>query len=163
IRRVRSLLAPYQTAEAYSEEFRELETAAPEPDPTPSLYGPDLASEVVRYSAVARAIARRERFDVIHAHDWMTYLACLEGPRVSARPLVLHVHATEFDRTDGEGNPFVSRIERAGLAAADRVSAVSRYTAEIVARRYGVPAERLRVVHNAIDARAPARVWSVEE
>jgi len=163
IRRVRSLLAPYQTAAAYAEEWRELETPALRTDPTPSLYGPDLASEVLRYSAVARAIARRERFDVIHAHDWMTYLAGIEARRVSGRPLVLHVHATEFDRTDGEGNPFVSGIERTGLTAADRVVAVSGYTAEIVSRRYGVSAERLRVVHNAIDARAPARVWSVEE
>jgi glycosyltransferase involved in cell wall biosynthesis len=166
IRRVRSLLAPYQTAEAYADEWRELEGAGTESTPdSPSLYGPDLASEVLRFSAAARAIARRRRldFDVIHAHDWMTYLAGLEARRVTGRPLVLHVHATEFDRTDGDGNPFVMAIERAGLLGADRVVAVSGYTAEVVARRYGVPPERLRVVHNAIDARAPARVWSVEE
>ncbi len=165
IRRVRSLLAPYQTAEAYVDEWQELEAARPDDDSPASLYGPNLASEVLRFSAAARAIARKERFDVdvIHAHDWMTYLAGLEARRVTGLPLVLHVHATEFDRTDGEGNPFVAGIERAGLAAADRVVAVSGYTAEVVARRYGVPPERLRVVHNAIDARAPARVWSVEE
>ncbi len=163
LRRVRSLLAPYQTAQAYVDEWQELEAARPEPGRSASLYGPDLASEVLRFSAAARAIARRERFDVIHAHDWMTFLAGLEARRVSGRPLVLHVHATEFDRTDGEGNPFVAGIERAGMGAADRVVAVSGYTAEVVARRYGVSPERLRVVHNAIDARAPARVWSVEE
>ena len=160
MRRVRSLLRPYLTEELYTEE--RLEAAAEDPG-SASLYGPDLSREVLRYSARAAGIAARESFDVIHAHDWLTFLAGLEARRVSGKPLVLHVHATEFDRTDGPGNAIVSAIERAGLAAADRVVAVSGYTAEVVATRYGVPAERIRVVHNAIDARAPARVWSVEE
>lgn len=160
LRRVRTLLAPYVTAELYAQEWSELERTDPA---AASLYGPDLSSEVVRFSAAARAVAARESFDVIHAHDWLTFLAGLEARRVSGKPLVLHVHATEFDRSDGVGNPFVSAIERAGLSAADRVVAVSGYTAELLARRYGVPADRLRVVHNAIDRRAAAPAWSVEE
>jgi glycosyltransferase involved in cell wall biosynthesis len=160
LRRVRSLLRPYLTEESFTEEWRDLERADPA---SASLYGPELSSEVVRYAGKAAAVASGERFDVIHAHDWLTYLAGLEARRVSGKPLVLHVHATEFDRTDGTGNPFVGAIERIGLAAADRVVAVSGYTAEIVASRYGVPAERIRVIHNAIDARASPRAWSVEE
>lgn len=159
--RVRSLLRPYQTAELYVEEREALERSAPA---QASLYGPNLSSEVLRFAEKAAAIGARGDFDVIHAHDWLTFPAGLAARRASGKPLVLHVHATEFDRTNGEGNPFVTGIEREGLAAADRVVAVSVYTADLVARRYGVPPERLRVVHNAIDAlRRPAPAWSVEE
>ena len=77
-------------------------------------YGPNLATDVLRYAERAGAIARRERFDVIHAHDWMTFLAGLEARRVSGKPLVLHVHATESDRAGAGGNAFVRDIERAG-------------------------------------------------
>ncbi|MEP6993738.1 MAG: glycosyltransferase family 4 protein, partial [Acidobacteriota bacterium] len=126
-------------------------------------YGPDLPREVLRYAAAAAAIAARESFDVIHAHDWLTFLAGIEARRLSGKPLVLHVHATEFDRTGGRGDGFVAAIERVGFAQADRVVAVSSYTAEVVTREYGVPAERIRVVHNAIDARESVGNWSVEE
>lgn len=115
-------------------------------------YGPDLVSEVLRYAEAAGRIARRERFDVIHAHDWMTYLAGLEARRVSGRPLAVHVHATELDRAGSLDNRFVADIEALGVRLADRVIAVSRYTATRVAEVYGVPPERLSVVHNAIDA-----------
>jgi glycosyltransferase involved in cell wall biosynthesis len=125
-------------------------------------YGPDLPREVLRYAGAAAKIASRESFDVIHAHDWLTFLAGVEARRASGKPLVLHVHATEFDRAGGGENGFVTAIERLGLAAADRVVAVSGYTAELVARRYGVPAERLRVVHNAIDASESAAHWDSE-
>ncbi len=121
-----------------------------------SNYGPDLPRQVLRYAAAAGRIAARESFDVIHAHDWLTFLAGVEARRVSGKPLVLHVHATEFDRAGGRENGFVAAIERLGLAAADRVVAVSGYTAELLARRYGVAAERLRIVHNAIDPRVLA-------
>ena len=120
-------------------------------EPAASLYGPNLATDVLRYAERAGRIARSERFDVIHAHDWMTFLAGLEARRVSGKPLVVHVHATEFDRAGDGGNSFVREIERAGVSGADRVIAVSRYTAGLLAREYGAPAERVRVVHNAID------------
>ena len=159
-RRIETLLAPYVTEVLYVEERAQAQRAEPS---AASLYGPRLSDEVLRYASRAAAIAQEETFDVIHAHDWLTFLAGLEARRVSGRPLVLHVHATEFDRTDGEGDPFVSTVERTALAAADRVVAVSAYTADVVATRYGVPRERIRVVHNAIDATAPPRVWSVDE
>ena len=127
------------------------ETEETGPGRPPPLYGADLAAEVVRYAAAAGAIARRERCDVIHAHDWLTFLAGLEARRASGRPLAVHVHATEFDRAGEGGDPFVRGIERLGVTSADRVIAVSAYTAETIHSRYGVPAERLRVVHNAID------------
>ena len=140
-----------------------LRAAASEDPGFAGIYGPDLPGEVLRYAAAAARIAARESFDVIHAHDWLTFLAGIEARRASGKPLVLHVHATEFDRSGNDDNDFVAAIERVGLAAADRVVAVSAYTADVVARRYGVPAARLRVVHNAVDPKETVGSWSVEE
>src|SRR5262249_17213995 len=97
--------------------------------------------------------ARRRRFDVVHAHDWLTSPAGLAARQASGKPLVAHVHATELDRS-GEsttGSP-ASGIERRTLPLADRVVAVSGYTAEILRERYGVCADRVRVLHNGNDA-----------
>ncbi|HWZ87093.1 MAG TPA: glycosyltransferase family 4 protein [Thermoanaerobaculia bacterium] len=160
VRRIPSPLRPYVTELLYGGERREAERLG---TPFPGHYGPDLPREVLRYAGAAARIALRERFDVIHAHDWLTFLAGLEARKATGRPLVLHVHATEFDRSGNEENGFVSAIERLGLAAADRVVAVSSYTAELVAREYGVPPERLRIVHNAIDAKESVGRWTVEE
>ncbi len=160
LRRVPSLLRPYLTDTSYQEDL----VAARETGTTfRGLYGPDLATEVLRYAEVAGRIARRERFDVIHAHDWLTYLAGIEARRASGKPLAVHVHATEFDRSPTGGNTFVSETERLGVSTADRVIAVSRYTADTVSERYGVPRERMRVVHNAIDTHESVGSWEVSE
>jgi glycogen(starch) synthase len=160
LRRVPSLLRPYVTHSGYAEERG---AAAEAGAAFAGHYGPDLAAEVLRFAETAGRLARSERFDVIHAHDWLTYLAGLEARRASGRPLAVHVHATEFDRAGVEGNRFVEEIERLGVTSAERVIAVSRYTAGLVAERYGISSERLRVVHNAIDARESVGGWSVEE
>ncbi len=116
-------------------------------------YGPDLMSEVWRYSQAAAAIALEENFDVIHAHDWMTYPAGMLARALSGRPLIVHLHATEYDRSGENVNPQVAAIERAGLLAADKVIAVSHLTRQIAITRYGVPPERVEVVHNAVSRR----------
>ena len=122
-----------------------------------ALYGPDLGDTVARYASAAAEIAARRRFDVVHAHDWLTFPAALAAKQASGRPLVAHVHATELDRSGGAGNGSPAAIiERRALPVADRVVAVSRYTAAVLRERYGVCADRLRVVHNAIDAAAPS-------
>ena len=150
VRRITTPLRPYMTASLEDAD----RTFPPRPVQPDGNYGPDLAREVLRYAAAAGRIAARESYDVIHAHDWLTFLAGVEARRVSGKPLVLHVHATEFDRAGGGENAFVAAIERLGLAAADRIVAVSAYTADLLVRRYAVAPERLRVVHNAIDPRA---------
>jgi glycogen(starch) synthase len=160
VRRIRTLLKPYLSEEAYEEELLAVSGGAPA---RPGLYGPDLHAEVLRYAEEAARIAARESFDVIHAHDWLTFMAGMRAKRSSGKPLVLHVHATEYDRSGHVDGGFVAGVERAGLAAADRVVAVSAYTAEVLAARYGVPADKLRVVHNAIDARARRPRWTVGE
>jgi glycosyltransferase involved in cell wall biosynthesis len=125
-------------------------------------YGPDLLAEVARYALAVGEIARRERFDVVHAHDWMTYPAGLLAARLSGRPLVAHMHATEYDRSGDHPNPRVAAIEREGLHAARLVVPVSHYTAGVLRRRYGVDPARIRVVHNAVTHREQRQDWRVE-
>lgn len=115
-------------------------------------YGAGLMEEVARYAMVAAQVARDldGQFDVIHAHDWLTYYAGIAAKEVSGKPLVVHIHATEFDRSGENVNQPVYDIERAGMQAADMVIAVSNLTRNIVIEKYGVPPERVVTVHNAV-------------
>lgn len=113
-------------------------------------YGEDLMSEVYRYACAAAAIARRLEFDVIHVHDWMTYPAGILVKRLTGKPLVAHIHALEHDRSGDNLNRAVAGIEKAGMEAADRVVAVSHYTKQEVMEQYGIPEEKISVVHNAV-------------
>jgi glycosyltransferase involved in cell wall biosynthesis len=122
------------------------------PNPSRTIYGNDLFQEVYRYSKKAAIIAKKEPHDVIHCHDWMTYKAGINAKRVSNKPLVVHVHATEFDRTANLGvNQYVYNIEREGMHAADAIIAVSNFTKNKIIYHYGIPAEKVHVVHNAVD------------
>ena len=116
-------------------------------------YGANLMEEVARYAVVAAEVARQleGQFDVIHAHDWLTYFAGIAAKRVSGKPLVVHMHATSFDRSSSDNiDTRVYEIERAGMAAADRVIAVSNLTRNIVIEKYNIPAEKVVTVHNAV-------------
>ena len=91
------------------------------------------SKELYRFSKKARLIAQKEDFDIIHAHEWLTFQAGIEAKEVSGKKLIVHVHATEFDRTGGHGiNQYVYDIERAGMHNADRIIAVSNYTKNII-------------------------------
>ena len=107
--------------------------------------------EVARYALVALSIANNFEYDVIHAHDWLTYAAGIAAKKVSGKPLIVHVHATEFDRSGENVNQVVYDIERNGMEAADRVITVSNFTRQIVIERYGIPAEKVFTVHNAVE------------
>ena len=115
-------------------------------------YGANLMEEVARYAMVAAQVAKdlEGQFDVIHAHDWLTYFAGIAAKRVSGKPLVVHMHATEFDRSGENINRRVYAIEKAGMQAADRVIAVSELPRRIVLGKYGNPAEKVVTVHNAV-------------
>ena len=114
-------------------------------------YGTSLMEEISRYALVAGTIASQHDFDVIHAHDWLTYYAGIAAQKVSGKPLVCHIHATEFDRTGENVNTLVYDIEKTGMSAADRVIAVSNLTAKIVVDKYGINPEKVFTVHNAIE------------
>lgn len=119
------------------------------------LYGGSLAEQVRLYALKAREIAATEQFDIIHAHDWLTFGAGLAAKELSGKPLVAHVHATEFDRTgNGEVNQAVYDLERRGMHQADMVVTVSGFTKNIVTEKYGVDPAKVMVVHNGIEAEA---------
>lgn len=117
-------------------------------------YGNGLIEEVLRYGKLARAIAKSEHFDVIHAHDWLSFPAGIAAKEESGKPLIVHVHATEFDRTGGPDgiNPTVYQIEKKGLEKADAIVAVSGFTKNILTKEYGITPLKIDVVHNATDS-----------
>ncbi|MFN0060334.1 MAG: glycosyltransferase [Planctomycetota bacterium] len=117
-------------------------------------YGPDLYAEVLRYARVVCEIARREEFDLVHAHDWMTFPAAVAAARLARKPLIVHVHATEYDRSGEQVNERVRQIEQFGLEAAHRIVCVSHFTARLLKTRYSVEEAKLRVVHNAVSSAA---------
>jgi len=114
-------------------------------------YAGNLMDQVRRYARLAGEIAMRETFDVVHAHDWMTYPGGLAVSGITGKPLVVHVHSTEFDRSGENVNQQVYNIERAGMRGADKVVCVSHFTRNIVLNRYGVPPEKVTVVYNAVE------------
>ena len=145
-KRVDSPLRPYLSAARYSV----LKGKAN----TPIMYGESLFDEVYRYGEEAKRIASETDFDVIHCHDWMTFMAGIFSKRLKHKPLVVHVHSTEFDRTGGNSvNQYVYDIERYGMEQADMVIAVSNFTKRLIMQHYGIPEWKIKVVHNAVDQR----------
>lgn len=115
-------------------------------------YGANLMEEVASYAMVGATIAAENTFDVIHAHDWLTYAAGIAAKRVSGKPLVIHVHATSFDRGSEDNiDTRVFNIERMGMLAADKVITVSNLTRNIVINKYGIDPAKVITVHNAVD------------
>jgi glycogen synthase len=117
-------------------------------------YGSNLMEEVARYAMVGGTIGelRKDDFDVIHAHDWLTYMAGVAAKRVSGKPLVVHVHATSFDRSSDQNiDTRVYDIEKKGMEMADKVITVSDLTRNIVITKYGIDPDKVVTVHNAVD------------
>ncbi len=114
------------------------------------IYGRDLMKEVSEYAIVASQIASEFAHDIIHAHDWLTFPAGVEAKLISGKPLVVHVHATEFDRSGDQINPTVYEVEKRGMEMADLIIVVSAYTGKILTDRYGIEPGKIRVVHNAV-------------
>lgn len=113
-------------------------------------YGNSLFEEISRYGVIASELAKKEHYDVIHAHDWLTYPAGIEAKKVSGKPLVVHVHATEYDRCGVEHNEQVFEIEQKGMAIADKVITVSDFTRNIVIEKYKINPSKVVTVHNAV-------------
>lgn len=114
-------------------------------------YGENLMKDVSNYGVIAKNIAEQTEFDLIHAHDWLAYPAGMAAKHESGKPLVIHVHATEFDRSGENVNQDVYNLERAGMHAADRVIAVSNLTRNTVIHRYGVDPSKVFTVYNAVE------------
>jgi glycogen synthase len=143
IRTVDSVLEPYMTSVSYLRD---------QSIPQGTIYGKDLFEEVERYKAMGASIAKEEDFDIIYAHDWLSFGAGVEAKYATGKPLIVHVHATEFDRCAGPNvNRHVFAVEKWGMEEADRVIAVSEMTKQIIMKEYGIPESKIRVVHNGID------------
>jgi len=123
-------------------------------------YGATLFEEVSRYAMIAGVIARKYKHDIIHAHDWLTYTAGIAAKKASGKPLVIHVHATEFDRSGENVNQYVYDIEKKGMEEADRVITVSNLTRNIVIEKYGINPDKVFTVHNAVE---PVELKEVEQ
>ncbi len=114
-------------------------------------YGGDMITLVERYARFCLAATQGKEFDIIHAHDWMTYPAGMLVARHTGKPLVVHVHSTEFDRSGVNVNQRIYDIERRGMHAARRVVTVSAWTKNICLNRYGVPDDHIEVIYNGVD------------
>ncbi|MEV4884025.1 glycosyltransferase family 4 protein [Chitinophaga ginsengisegetis] len=113
-------------------------------------YGKNLMKEVWQYALTAAAIATQHNFDVIHVHDWLAFPAGIMASAASGKPLVVHVHATEFDRSGSNINMQVYETERLGMLKADKVIAVSELTRKVIIDRYSIPPEKVVTIHNAV-------------
>jgi len=114
-------------------------------------YPDNLLEEISNYEAVASVLAHQLSFDVIHSHDWLTYPAGIFAKQISGKPLVVHVHATEFDRSRGNVNPIVYDIEKRGMDAANHIITVSNLTRNIVIEKYFQDPKKVTTVHNAVE------------
>jgi len=114
-------------------------------------YGAGLFQEISNYAIVASQIGKTLDFDVIHAHDWLTYPAGMAAKHISGKPLVIHVHATDFDRSGGSVNPGVFDIENRGMDAADKIVAVSNLTRNTIINNYGIDPAKVVTVYNAVE------------
>jgi glycosyltransferase involved in cell wall biosynthesis len=114
-------------------------------------YPDNLIEEISNYEAVASVLAHQVDFDIIHSHDWLTYPAGVFAKHISGKPLVIHVHATDFDRSRGQVNPTVYAIEKRGMDTADHIITVSDLTKKIVIEKYHQDPRKVTTVHNAVE------------
>ena len=159
-RTIKSPLQPYSTPDAYQ---RRIEEALKQKQKmhggniltSQSIggtdYSGDMYAEVHRYAAIVAELAENEQFDIVHAHDWMTYPAGIVVAATSGKPLIVHVHSTEFDRSGENINQMIYDIEREGMHRADKIIAVSYFTHNIIISRYGISGEKVEVVHNGVE------------
>jgi glycogen(starch) synthase len=125
----------------------------------------DMHGQVAIYEQAVSRIARLAQFDIIHAHDWMTFRAALQAKMISGKPLVAHIHTVEADRAGKEfgGNPLCREIEATALTIADKVIAISERTKEGIMREYGIPADKIDVVYNHFDPSADLNYLDQQE
>ncbi len=156
---VDSMLVPYTDPEEYERKVKEaksgkrsyIQTSFRGKIDFSGGYGDNLFQEIANYAIVASVLGESGDFDIIHSHDWLTFPAGIAAKRVSGKPLVLHVHATDFDRSGGSVNPAVFEIEKKGMDAADVIIAVSNLTRNTIIEKYGISPDKVHTVHNAVE------------
>jgi glycosyltransferase involved in cell wall biosynthesis len=153
VREVESSLVPYHSGTSLVESLIGYDATG-----KPQYKARTILEEVHRFAAHAAVIVQLEKFDLIHAHDWTSYLAGVAAKRVSGKPLILHVHATSFDQAASVNvDPSIFNIEKEAFAAADSIVAVSELTRKIIIEKHGIAPEKVTVVHNGCDTFEPVR------
>ncbi len=153
VHKINSMIGAYMTPKEYKVSLKRLKDtgggADNKRDNTVSLYGKNLLQEVYRFAEKAKLIAEEEQFDVIHAHDWTTFPAAIAVKEQTGKPFIAHVHITEYDKSGGAGaNQDIYKVEKEGMMKADKVIAVSNFVKNNLVKRYGIPADKIAVVHN---------------
>lgn len=163
---ISTTLEPYMTPEEYQQkieniiktkkqvffdDYVEQEDDSLEDADSKGDYCGDMHSEIARYARVAYELSGQEEFDLVHAHDWMTFPAGIAVSRMTGKPLVIHVHSTEFDRSGEHVNQMIYDIERQGMHYAKKIIAVSHFTRNIIISRYGISGDKVEVVHNGVE------------
>lgn len=156
---VQSKLVPYLTPEIFSEQIQELckEDEFSEDNPLgikikfSGKYGPNLFDEINNYAIVAKTIATENHFELIHAHDWLTFPAAVAAKKISGKPLIIHVHSTDFDRSGGAINPDIFAIEKQGMDEADKIIVVSNRIRDRLTEQYNIPTDKIITIYNGIE------------
>jgi len=152
IKKIKTIITPYMTSHEYDEKLAFISFAIGGKSKGTVLYGHNLHDEVFRFGIKAKFIAENEEFDIIHCHDWMTFQAGINAKLATGKPLVVHVHATEFNRSGGSNiNQWVYEQEKKGMEMADKVVPVSHFMKSIIMEKYGIPEHKIEVIHNAIE------------
>jgi glycogen synthase len=120
-------------------------------------YGEDLNFKVIQYARYTARLASNKEFDIIYAHDWMTFQAGIEIKMVTGKPLVVHVHSLSYDRMGAEAKGWVHEMEKRALAKADYIIAVSQYTAKILSEQYDIPVEKIVPIYHGLEPISPFR------
>jgi glycosyltransferase involved in cell wall biosynthesis len=135
-------LNPYISPSGYRKEISNLPKG---------VYAEGLTGEVLQYAASMKKLLKNQSFDIIHAHDWLTYPAGIAAKKILKKPLVLHVHSTEFDRcANGPISQTIYNIEKKGFDFADRIICISQFTKNKVVRNYNIRPDKISIVYNAI-------------
>jgi glycosyltransferase involved in cell wall biosynthesis len=146
-------IGPYSSvlpSEFLDQTYYEYYNAAIQPFEIEELYGGDVIAKVIEFEKIAVAYCLKDDFDIIHAHDWLTFLPAMHLKMITGKPLVIHIHSTEFDRTGVESNNWVFELERRAMEMADCIIPVSNYTGDICVQYYGADPHKIRTVHNGI-------------
>ena len=153
---VSSNLTPYLNPEIYSRLHQIAETKIKKTEPGTTIsfsgkYGANLYDEIYNYALVAKTIAAENDFQLIHAHDWLTFPAAIAAKNVSGKPLVIHIHSTDFDRSGGSVNPTIYNIEKQGMDEADQIITVSNLIRNRLITQYHISPGKITTIYNAID------------
>ncbi len=172
VRTISSPLQPYETPGFYQKRIEQIiknkqmvhgSISASSEFVGASDYSSNMYEEVHRYASMAANLAEQEQFDIVHAHDWMTYPAGIVVSRLSGKPLVVHVHSTEFDRSGEHVNQAIYDIERQGMEQASKVITVSHFTRGIIISRYGISGDKVEVVYNGVERNTNAKEWALSD